>query len=912
MNAILRHIRLDSASSRTTALDTATIVMFGLLALVFVQFAPFTGDMAGAVDITTRQTSPYMEEHARFERSENPLQTDQVDGIALAVTFWDGVKSGELRMWEPNLGTGVPLGGVTYTRVWSPFYWIGAVVPAQSLSAFAVWLALWSAQAGAWLLARRLGIGRYGAFLTGVAYGFSGPSTALLLRINEIAIAPWVILATHDTVVRREGKHIRRIAVLSMAVAIIWLGGFPAGSMFVIYGAAAIAIGTAMLETGPRPVQFMTRVSPAAAGIAGGTLLALPLLLPSLEFLGASESLQRAYSSSHAAGIEMFGTSISGRILGSYPLGTWWWPDPGYSNPVAASATTGAIVIVLLLVGVFAAHRSRPDPSAARLLGRVYLPLGGIIFVGTFLGGPILGALQLLPFMKSNEFGRSRFLLSLALALAAGLVLDGLVRPQGNRRTLGVGFRLLAGATVVASLWGGFLVIRRAAREGFLDRVVDGLTVPMICLVIAAAALLALPILRRIRIGPAVSVIIVAAALAVELQWGAWEFTPIVDEDEGFFPQHNSFEIMRPDVSEGLYRFAGTALNVIRPNTGAWLDLADLRVSNPSYEGYREFMRAIDPGVFDRARLRTWFTDELDPSSPGLDRSAVLYLVAPAAGFPLEAEMWGESPISPNGSISVSMAATPIRGVGFQFDDRCRTGFLAVRAAEQIVGQRPLWQIRNEPFVVTIEDFAGAGQLEISIVGCDLDLPSAATLYRADPETDLAAIWADDAVVYRRLSTLPRFGLATAIEGIRDPAVRLRYLAESEDTHIVVLNDDRPLTYLNGGHVDLLEDSGDHLKLEVVSDGPGMLVARDSNAPGWRAFVDGDPVEIQTADHAFRAVSVPAGTSTVEFTYLPTSRLLGFAFAGATLIALLAGTILERRLVRRRLHEGGPPTTRIT
>ena len=554
------------------------------------------------------------------------------------------------------------------------------------------------------------------------------------------------------------------------------------------------------------------------------------------------------------------------------------------------------LLILILIVGAVAARWVRPDPTASRIVGRVYLPLAAVVFVGTFVGGPILAALQQLPFLKSNEFGRSRFLLALALALAAGLVLDGLVRPAGKLPTLDRIFRLLAGSAGLAALWGAYLILRRAAEEGFLDRALDGLTVPMMSMGVAVVVLLSLPILRKTAFGSWASVLVIVLALAVELQWGAWEFTPIVNRDEGFLPDHPAFEVMRPDVSEGQYRFAGTSLNVIRPNTGAWLDLADLRVSNPSYEGYRELMRAIDPHVFDRARLRTWFTADLDPSSPGLDRSAVRFLVASAIDGVLEASPVEELLLSSVGHMEIPRADRPARGLRFEFDrERCSSGFLTLRVEEEIVGRRPLWQLRQGPFDVAIEDVFGPAQLTATLEGCDLGLPSTVVVLRALPDTGLVVRWADDAVIYERLDTRPRFEMATAVLGIGDLDRRLEFLAHAENTAVVVLDDDRPLTELNGGEVELLEDTGDHLKLRVSSDGPGILIIRDSNAPGWRARIDRKSVPIQSADHAYRAIDVPSGDSVVELTYLPASRLLGFGMAGVAVMALAAGTLFARR-----------------
>ena len=884
--------RIRQAGDDPRVRNGLVIGLFGFTALIFVQFAPFTGAMVGAVDITTRHTSPYMEDKARFQRSQNPLHVDQVDGIALAATFWRSVQDGDLRMWEPNLGTGAPLGGVIYTRVWSPFYWVGVAVPPPSLSAYAAWFALWSAQVGAWLLARRLHIGQPGAVLAGVAYGFAGTTLALLFRINEVSLAPWVLLGVHSVVSSDSPHRLKPVVGLAVAVTLTWLGGFPAASLFILYAAVGVALFSALLREGPHVIPVLRRAAPAGIGVISGTLLASPLILPSLEFLKASESLKRSYSSSHAAGFDLFGTSVSGRILGTYQYGDWWWPDPGYSNPVAASATIGMVVVLLLGVGSWAAHRCRPHSSAVRTVGRLYLPLGAVVFMGTFVGGPVLAALQLLPYMDSNEFGRSRFLLSLAAALAAGLILDGLVRPVRNNRTLDPPFRILAGLTAGAAVASAVMVLARSVELGFAERAFRGIAIPLVCAVVAALGLLALRWSHRIRL---LSVVLVIAALTVELQWGAWGFTPIVGRDEGFFPEHEAFEVIRPEVSEGFYRFAGTALNVIRPNSAAYLDIADLRISNPSYERYRELMRAIDPDVFDRARLRTWFTDDFDPSSPALTRSAVRFLVAPASDGVLEAEDGENLPIRPGNAIDLPSADSSARGLSFLIDDKCSQGFLTVLMGEETVGRRPLWQLKPGEFQVAIEDVVGPAQLVIESEGCDVELPSIVTVLRATDDTSLRSLWADDAVIYERDEALPRFELATAVRGIVEPKRRLAFLASSRDIKTTILDGQMPVTELDGGSVKLLQDEGDRLSIRVDADGPGFLVVRDANAPGWLATVNGQPTKVLHADHSYRAVSVPSGASTVEMVYRPKTRVIGFALAAIPISGWAIAAVVWRR-----------------
>ena len=79
--------------------------------------------------------------------------------------------------------------------------------------------------------------------------------------------------------------------------------------------------------------------------------------------------------------------------------------------------------------------------------------------------------------------------------------------------------------------------------------------------------------------------------------------------------------------------------------------------------------------------------------------------------------------------------------------------------------------------------------------------------------------------------------------------------------------------------------------LDVRTEADGLLVLTDNYAPGWQAFLDTKPVPIYIADHAFRAVVVPAGQHRVEFAYRPWSF-----YAGATL-SLLTALILFTGLI---------------
>lgn len=68
----------------------------------------------------------------------------------------------------------------------------------------------------------------------------------------------------------------------------------------------------------------------------------------------------------------------------------------------------------------------------------------------------------------------------------------------------------------------------------------------------------------------------------------------------------------------------------------------------------------------------------------------------------------------------------------------------------------------------------------------------------------------------------------------------------------------------------------------------GWLVLTDSFYPGWQATVNGERTKVWRANGVVRAVALPAGTSTVEFRYVPWSLYTGVWIAVAA--AILSAT----------------------
>jgi hypothetical protein len=87
----------------------------------------------------------------------------------------------------------------------------------------------------------------------------------------------------------------------------------------------------------------------------------------------------------------------------------------------------------------------------------------------------------------------------------------------------------------------------------------------------------------------------------------------------------------------------------------------------------------------------------------------------------------------------------------------------------------------------------------------------------------------------------------------------------------------------------------DKVGIEASLPRPGFLLLLDTYFPGWTASVNGQPTRIYQADYNFRAVSLPAGKSTICFSYQPISLRTGVALSITTLLALGAVWFWSRK-----------------
>ena len=83
-----------------------------------------------------------------------------------------------------------------------------------------------------------------------------------------------------------------------------------------------------------------------------------------------------------------------------------------------------------------------------------------------------------------------------------------------------------------------------------------------------------------------------------------------------------------------------------------------------------------------------------------------------------------------------------------------------------------------------------------------------------------------------------------------------------------------------------------NVRAMVYVDKPATLVFSEVSYPGWRTFIDEEPVSSGLFEETFMSVTVPSGAHWVEFVYRPSSFRIGLV---VTCMALLAGIVLLRK-----------------
>lgn len=159
--------------------------------------------------------------------------------------------------------------------------------------------------------------------------------------------------------------------------------------------------------------------------------------------------------------------------------------------------------------------------------------------------------------------------------------------------------------------------------------------------------------------------------------------------------------------------------------------------------------------------------------------------------------------------------------------------------------------------------------------------------------------------VYRRDRTLPLARVVTQVEIIPDDASTIARVQEPgfDPENAAILNAVPPCEIESrgeGGTAQITAQRPGYWRVEVNSEAPGLLILSETAYPGWQVTVDGRPAEALVAYTAVRAVCVPAGAHTVEWTYNPASIKRGAVLSLTALLTMVLAVSMIRRQVKPR------------
>ncbi len=84
-------------------------------------------------------------------------------------------------------------------------------------------------------------------------------------------------------------------------------------------------------------------------------------------------------------------------------------------------------------------------------------------------------------------------------------------------------------------------------------------------------------------------------------------------------------------------------------------------------------------------------------------------------------------------------------------------------------------------------------------------------------------------------------------------------------------------------------------RLTVEAPAPALVVIAQAFYHDWHAFVDGKPVPILRANHAFQALEVPAGQHEITLRYEDWMFRLGATISVLTVFGCLTGLLVKPR-----------------
>ena len=325
---------------------------------------------------------------------------------------------------------GQPLAGNPNAVAFYPTALLHLVLPFFPAFDAHLWLHLLAAPFGTAWLGRELGLGRRAAWAAGVCYGFSGflvSNAAFFNLIAGVVLAPAVAAAVLATL-RRAERGIGAAAPAAAAAGLLWSLELVAGDPATAAMTAAIAALVAIPRLAASGGAARAGAGVLAAGLAAGTLVALPQIVEFLRLLPASargvlgfvERVRGAGSFDPRQALDWLLPFAFGRPDRIGPGSFWGYRLYQGSWPFYFTLYPGIAALALVAAGLPASRRpaGAPGRRAARL-GLALAAVGLFFALGAF--NPAVAWLLDLPLAGAYRYPLKAWLLvAVGLALVCG------------------------------------------------------------------------------------------------------------------------------------------------------------------------------------------------------------------------------------------------------------------------------------------------------------------------------------------------------------------------------------------------------------------------------------------------------------------------------------------------------------
>ena len=787
---------------------------------------------------------------------------------------WETLLSGHLPLWNPLVGMGAPLLANYQSALLYPPNWVYLALYAAGGATWMAWgMALIAALHLVWAglgmarLARRLNLNVLAQALSGLAFGLSGYLVARLgfLSINAAAAwLPWVLLWLTPSK-GRSGMARRDLLGLVLCLAFLLLAGHAQTAWYILLlaglwsGLWAFKPLTIRDSSETRSsLPAFKRLAYAWLWLGLALILALGLsaaqLLPTAEYLAQSQRLSQVgfdFAMNYSFWPWHLLTLIAPGLFGSPVSGDYW----GYANYWEDAVYIGLLPLLLAVYAFFKSLPGRADTAGPlRILSWFLASLVAVALLFSLgKNTPVFPWLyQNVPTFEMFQ-APARWMLwaEFALALLAGLGAHIWRRPHGwglywtRLATMGA-FAVSLGAALAWYLLGEIspTFIRATAILGFLGGGVGALT-----LLAPPGEVESSGDLKPSRVNP-----------SSELERPASPRTGSRERLFQFAPPASRAIAPYSPFQKAAWRGAVSAFVAFDLILAGWgLNPAGpLELYGPApTAGY--VRRLADGGrIFLAEDDDTWLKytrflrfDTFDPGESWINLRAVL--------LP-NTQMLDELP-----SVSNFDPLLPARyvdwlrllGEASPAHHRQLMQLMGVGVVETLNGR--------EAFGVRFDSFGGR-RLRLVPCGRLAATPMEARQFVSEEASDF-----DRLVILEGLAALPADD------------------CQSPDASVIIPDQREPV---------IDERLGPNRIEVIIPDGPAAwLVLSDLWYPGWRAWVDDQPVELLRADYLFRAIRLPAGEHRVVMAYQPLTFWAGICLWAISLI-LLGGLCLRSRASR--------------